>query len=84
MGHYPLINLIKFHKWKYVRKYFKDSFEGVEFDNYYHPYRICTKCGLAQELFYLDWINLSKEKTEILKKLIIDKGDYYELKKNNS
>jgi len=85
MGHYPLVNLIKcIHKWKYVRKYFKDKFEGVEFNNYYCPYRICVKCGVAQELICGDWSSLSPVKTKILKQIIVDKGDYFELiKKDN-
>lgn len=82
-----LKTLCHVHRWKYVRKYFPDTFEGVEVESYYHAYRICKKCGKVQtsEIFcgfeLSNWATLPEQKAEILKTLIIDAGDYYILKR---
>jgi len=77
-------SILHFHKWKYVRKYFLDSFEGIEYKNYYTPYRICKKCGKTQEFScgILDccWVALSEPRAELLRSIIVDEGSHYRLR----
>ena len=72
------------HKWKYVYKAHQEEFLGETYDKLAKEFRICQKCGKAQELcitcdgFW--WGTLNQTKTEILKRKLIDKGGYYILK----
>ncbi len=74
------------HKWKYVYRIYKELFLGEPYDKLYKEFRICQKCGKAQEWQYHSgflcdfWETLEPARTEILKRKIIDKGDYYILK----
>jgi hypothetical protein len=67
-----------FHKWKYVREYFKDTFLDVVILRYFEHYRICSKCGKSQQAEYpFDWCTIGEVETNILKSKILDKDTYY-------
>jgi len=72
------------HKWKYVCKKDQEEFLGETYNKLIKEFRICQKCGKAQELCMsydsIWWGTLNQAETEILKRNIIDKGDYYILK----
>ena len=72
------------HKWKYVYRIYRKIFLGEPYDKVYKEFRICQKCGKAQEWFEAfpcsHWETLEQARTEILKRKIIDKGDCYILK----
>ncbi len=73
------------HKWKEVRESIQAYFLGREIEKEELRYRICLKCLKAQELFLREpktWKDLTKVETEILIESVVDKGDYYLLKRN--
>lgn len=71
------------HQWKYVKRAFRDDFEGVKYKCYVNYYRICENCGEAQRRSYWgEWHKLSALQTEVLKKVIIDAGNYYKFPEN--
>ena len=79
---------ICWHKWKYVYQEFPDIFLGERIKNQYVRFRICEKCGKAEELVptydNCFWDTLNDTKARILKKKIVDKGDYYILQDKSS
>jgi len=68
-----------FHRWKYVREYFSHSFLGEEVRSWWNRFRICQKCGAAQEQEFAYWRPLSNKEKEVLLRKIVDKGDYFEV-----
>jgi len=78
-----------FHKWKYVyRRAGTFDFEGVELPRFERAYRICTKCGKAQEIVVSFagewwWETLDRIRKRILMRLVVDKGDHYYLRSSN-
>ena len=72
------------HKWKYVYKIYTKIFLGEPYEKAYKEFRICKKCGKAQEWFEAfpcsHWETLEQARAEILRQKIIDKGEYYILK----
>jgi len=80
-----MFNWFCWHKWKYVYEPYPTIFLGETYDRLDKKFRICRKCGKAQQLCItydgLWWEPLGQTETEILKRKIIDKGDYYVLRK---
>jgi len=68
------------HRWKYVYRTYEDVFLGELYEELSEAFRICEKCGKAQELRCCEWETISRPKSEILKRKIVDKGEYYILK----
>ena len=68
------------HRWKYVYRTYEAVFLDELYEELGEAFRICVKCGKAQELRCGEWITISRPKSEILKRKIVDKGDYYILK----
>jgi len=72
---------ICWHKWKYVYRTKYKEFLDETYDKLVKKFRICEKCGEAQKLhedsIWNWWETLNQAETEILKRKIIDKGDYY-------
>jgi len=73
-----------FHKWKMVKDSYPDCFLGVKIRRYYIRFKICQRCGQCREYFHDSWIPLDEEQSKILMSKIIDKGEYYLLKRKDS
>jgi len=79
------------HKWKIVYKEEPQEFFGETIYDYNAEFRICEKCGAVQTFVSaydgygptMEWTPLRKDKADILKKKIEDKGNYYILKTEN-
>lgn len=69
------------HKWKPVYKIEVGIFLGSPIKKKRLAFRICRKCGVAEEwLGRFPWYRkLTKEEREILMEKIHDKGDYFVL-----
>ena len=73
------------HKWKTVYEKYYVIFLGEEIPRYRARFRICEKCGKAQEIIDFSsyvgpvFSDLDDIKKEVLLKKIEDKGDYYVL-----
>ena len=79
-----MFNWFCWHKWKYVYKSYQEEFLDEIYEQLVKKFRICQKCGKAQKLCMtydgVWWETLNQPETEILKRKIVDKGDYYILK----
>jgi hypothetical protein len=63
------------HNWEYVYDSYKDTFLGETCEKYYESFRICSRCGKAQEYTFtgfveMSWVNLDECETKILKSKI--------------
>jgi len=68
------------HKWKHVYLVHEKIFLGEKCPYLWLRFRICVKCGKAQEFIpATGWKTLSKCEAKILLNKIIDKGKYYVL-----
>jgi len=79
MGKKPFLCRLGLHKWIYVKETFYDKFLGETIKRYYTRFRICEKCGRVEEISasHEDWVELSKEKVDVLEKKIRKEQDFY-------
>jgi|GEM_PF-1949058 len=86
MSVFNFLKRFHIHKWKYVYDVFDDKFLGETCPQFVKKFRICEKCGVAQEYQVVPkegtYNELSIFKTVILKRKIEDMGDYYVLKRS--
>jgi len=67
-----------FHDWEYIYRKGKSKFLGDEYITYYKKFRVCRKCGKAQELHWstvdVFWETLDEERKKILNKKIVEEN----------
>lgn len=71
--------MFHFHKWKLIKKPYETSIEQQKYIRYYTKYRKCMKCGKIEIDDFYGFCELDAEATKIIDKMLIDKGDYFEL-----
>jgi len=74
------------HKWKYVYHVTTNNFLGENCPRLIKEFRICVKCGKAQELCAslsrCWWETLPSCETRVLLSKVVDRGDHFVLEES--
>lgn len=77
------------HDWKDIRAVYFSTFMGRTLIRTWTPMQVCKKCGIVRaDALYLGedvdvnkvvWVTLTPGESQVVREVIEDKGDYYEL-----